>query len=531
MALDSAGNIYLFSFVTFAESSSPRLIALDREANTIWEHTYEEISHRGPRQPKLLWDGQRLQLLWIARGDLHRASIDANGYLVNYEMAELNFSVDAMDAAIDGSGSVSVALAGPPEEPGLHLLNSNGTSTLVDPEGLQPDIQYDQEGTLHIAWSQRMPEPGDVPLLYGAFPGGRYAPDSIRSIATPRPIGTASFVGPTIGLDNENAYIFWSMIFYSGPNAGTIEANFAHFPKGDTVSGVKEQSLRVPYGYTLPYEALESTLISGPRVDLGSANDLGGTDITQSFPNTVASDELVVAVLARLGYTMRKTKPQVAAVYFGEGDANTYQQLSFTPTSSTSPTIVSDTQEHLYLTWLERGDAAGWGIYFSSTASDLKEALRGVNTSDVASVTVETVFGLVAGALLVPFSLAWAVPAIVVLMLTSRLRRSEDNLVGGGAFAGLALALLVLWGIKLSILPGIHDYVPFSAWIPIIPDWLYEPMRIGIPVVIAILSALAAWRYLVRKQDNSPYKFIVIYAVVDGMLTMAIYGLFIYGAV
>lgn len=479
VVLDDAGNIYILSFVTFEDGSSPRVIALDRGANTIWEHTYKEISHRGPRQPRILWDGQLLRLFWIARGDLHRASVDAAGNLVSYQIPELGFSVDAIDVAIDRPGVASVALAGPSGEPGFHLLNLNGTTTLVDPEGVQPDIQYDQEGILHATWSRRTSEPGDVPLLYGAFPGGLITPESIRSVATPRLVGTASFVGPTLGLDNENAYVFWSTTFYSGPNAGTIESKYAHFPKGAALSDSKEQPLLVPYGFTLPYKALEGTLVSGPRVDLSSANDLGGADITQSYPNTVASDELVVAVLARLGYPMRKTKPQVAAVYFSEGDANTYQQLSFTPTGSTSPTIMSDTQGHLYLTWLERGDAAGWGIYFSSTAADLKEALRGVNLGDMASVTAETVFGLLSGALLVPISLAWAAPALVVLALTSRFWRSEDNLIGGGAFAGLALALLVLWGIKLSLLPGIQDYVPFTAWVPIIPDWLHDPLRIG----------------------------------------------------
>ena len=53
----------------------------------------------------------------------------------------------------------------------------------------------------------------------------------------------------------------------------------------------------------------------------------------------------------------------------------------------------------------------------------------------------------------------------------------------------------------------------------------------GIPVLIALLSLLgAAW--LTPKDDESPLlKFIIFYIVLDGLLTMAVYGVLIYAAV
>lgn len=530
MAIDPSGRIYLFSFVTPDDNTYPHLIALDRHANPIWEQTYLEIPLRGPGHPKLVWDGNQLQLFWIVHGDLHRATATPNGDLVDHHVLDIDQPVDTIDVVATSRGSVSVWLAGPPENPGLYTLDPYlEVLTLVDSQGVRPSIRYDKSGTLHAAWAQWNPEQSDVPFRYGTYPGGQYSPDSEATVVVPRLSGTTSLFGPTLGLAGQEAYIFWSTTTFSGLEAGKIEAKYVHIPVGEPSFDAEEHILRVPSGYTLVYREVESLLGSGPRVELGSAPELAGTAITEISPNSAPSNELVVAMHARLSYPMRKTRPQIGAVYFQEGLADAYQGLSFTPTNSTSPTILTDEQGHLYVNWLEKGDAEGWGVYFSSTASDLRKALSGLDSTDVTRLTAETLFGLATGALLLPISLAWAVPALIVLVLTARLRTFEDDLEGTGAFLGLALALLVLWLIKLGILPSIQDYVPFSAWIPIIPIWLYTPLRIGVPIFIVVLSALAAWRYLVSRREGSPYKFIVIYAVVDGVLTMAIYGVFIYG--
>lgn len=531
MAIDSSGRIYLFSFVTSDDGTYPHMIALDRQANPIWEQTYRDVPARGARHPKLVWDGVQLQLFWIVHGELHRAIASPGGDLVSHHVFDLGLQVDAIDVAASSQGLVSVWLAGPRENPGLYALDLDHEElTLVDPQGIRPSLQYDAEGTLHTSWAQWLPGDNDVPILYGAFPGGRYSPDAVATAVELRFSGTTSLFGPVLGLDKQQAYIFWSKTVFSGLEAGKIEAKYVHFPIGEQSSGVDERILRVPSGYTLDYQEVESLLESGPRVELISAPELAGTAITEISPNSAPADELVIAMLARLSYPMRKTRPQISAVYFEEGVADAYQELSFTPTSSSSPTILSDAQGRLYTNWLEKGDTDGWGVYFSSTAPDIQEALRGLDSTDVSRLTTETLFGMAAGALLLPISLAWAVPALIVLILTARLRTSEDDLEGTGAFLGLGLALLVLWLIKLAILPSIQSYVPFSAWIPIIPTWLEIPLRIGVPIIIVILSTLVAWRYLASRREGSPYKFVVIYAVIDGILTMAIYGLFIYGA-
>jgi hypothetical protein len=531
MAIDSSGRIYLFSFVTSDDGTYPHMIALDRQANPIWEQTYRDIAARGARHPKLVWDRAHLQLFWIVQGELHRAIASPGGDLVSHHVFDLGLQVDAIDVAANSDGLVSAWLAGPRENAGLYALDLKSDElTLIDPQGIRPSLRYDASRTLHAAWAQWLPGDNNVPIQYGSFPGGRYSPDAVATAVVLRFSGTTSLFGPILGLDKQQAYIFWSKTVFSGLEAGKIEAKYVHFPIGEPSSGVDERILRVPSGYSLDYQDVEHLLESGPRVELGSAPELGGTAITEISPNSTTGDELVIAMLARLSYPMRKTRPQISSVYFQEGVAEAYQELSFTPTNSSSPTILSDAQGRLYVNWLERGDENGWGVYFSSTASDIQEALSGLDSSDVSRLTTETLFGMAAGALLLPVSLAWAVPALIVLVLTARFRTFEDDLEGTGAFLGLGLALLILWLIKLAILPSIQSYVPFSAWIPIIPTWLETPLRIGVPILIVVLGALVAWRYLATRREGSPYKFLVIYAVIDGILTMAIYGLFIYGA-
>ncbi len=246
--------------------------------------------------------------------------------------------------------------------------------------------------------------------------------------------------------------------------------------------------------------------------------------------NPADDPELVVAIHARLAYLMRNRQSQVGAVFFRGGSPASYQQLSFTPASSTHPAIYSDESGQLYLTWLEKGELPGWAVYFASTAPDIREALNKLTSDDVARLAADTTFGLVSGALLIPLALVWIAPAMIVLGLTSVVRRPGEGLSGLGTMAGLTLALMTLWGIKLGFLPGMLEHVPFSAWLPAIPSWLNSPLRLGVPVLIGGLSILVARYYAHRRVESSPFLFLIVYAVLDGVLTMAVYGGMVYAA-
>ena len=535
VAFDDAGRIYLFMISARDDVSNLRIVALDRQANIVWDRTDEEIELTHPAKPQILWDGKALQLFWLNDHQLYNAQVDVTGHLLEPPtLLSEETTVSHYGVGSNTSGSMAVWYAGPRDEPGLYALptgNLTGEATLVDAAGVRPSLRYDDSGTLHVIWAHHPPGTGDKPFFYAAYPDGQYRPGQERVVATPRAVGTTVLEGPQLGLDGQYAYVFWTLIFYSGMEAGTARAEYVYFPRGQPSSVSSVHQWSVPYSYYLPYQAFqESDLKAGARVPLGSDFRGDATYITEITANSASEQELVITFHARLAYLMRKQQLQVSAGFFQDGALTGYQLLSFTPSSSTYPAIFSDEAGQLYLTWLEKGALPGWAVYFASTAPDLRRALNNVTTDDVGRLSAETAFGVLIGSVLIPFAMVWIVPSLVVLALTGRIRGTGERLTSHGTMVSLALALITLWIVKMVILPGMFEYVPLSAWLPIIPSWLNPLLQLGVPLLIAGLAIAAARYYTGRKAEYSVFLFMVIYAVVDAILTMAVYGVLVYAA-
>lgn len=535
VAIDKDGHIYIFSLSALNDSSQIRIIALDQRAEILWDGIYEEIDLKRPGKPKILWDGEYLQLFWLSDEKLYNTQIDTSGRLLSPAMLISGETlVGHYDVAYNPIASTAVWYSGTLEEPGLYSLLLNGLTgkpTLVDADGVLPDLQFDAAGTLHAVWAHFPPGPGEKPFYYAAYPEGDFQTGNEAVIVAPRLFGTMVLEGPELGLDRQNAYIFWSSIYFSGLRSGTAETRYVYFTKGQSTTVSPAQLLNVPFEYDLEYQAIQnSPLKAGSRVPMGPGFYGGGFYIIQVAANPSSDQELVIVFHARIAYLMHKVKSQISAVFFQDGVPNGYQQLSFSPTSSSTPAIFSDNESQLYLTWLEKGELPGWIVYFASTAPDMEENLRSLTWDDLARLSAETVFGLATGALLIPIGLAWVVPSLIALALTTRIIRVKENVASLGSSVSFAIAFLVLWGIKIGVLPGILDYVPFSAWIPSISSWMYAPLRLGVPVLIGVFSLLAAWYYANRRENQSIFVFMIMYAIVDGILSMAIYGVFIFAS-
>ncbi len=532
---DGDGQTYIFLMSPGMGASHPRVLSLDGQAKTVWDRTYEEIELAVSKEPRMLWDGDVLQLFWIAGNGLYNLQLDASGNLLGPpKLLSGKTTVGHYDVASNTSGSIAIWYAGTRDEPGLYALppgDLTGEATLVDPEGIRPSLQYDDTGTLHVIWTRDPSGGGSKPYLYAAYPDSTYPPGAETIVVAPRVIGTTVLDGPHLGLDREHVYILWSMTFFSGLDAGTSKAYYAYFQKGRPSSVSPVNQLFVPYAYDLIYEAMpDSDLKAGERVYLSPEFRGGSNYIIAMKTNPTADQELVVVLQARQAYLMRQTRSQVSAVFFQDGAPTAYQQLSFTPSSPTSPAIISDDEGRLSLTWLEKGELPGWAVYFASTAPDIREALSNITRDDFGRLTAETLFGLLSSAVLIPFALAWLLPAILVLALTSRIREAHDRLASPGVIVSLSLTFIVYFISKLGTLPEMRSYLPFSAWIPFIPPWLYFPLRLGVPLLSAGLALLVAWFYTYRKMKNSIFLFLAIFAIVDGLITMAVYGVLVYGA-
>ena len=536
VTFDSDGNLFLFFISPDDQVSHLRIIALDNRTQVLWDRTYDDIDLSSPSMPRIAWSNGVLQLFWIDSDSLFTTRVANTGEITNSSIPlSDDVKVDHYDIAINSEGGIAIWFAGSRDEPGLYTLpvnDINGAPILVDDRGIHPDLTFDHADRLHVTWARYPPGAGDKPLLYAAYPNGVFQPGKAINVAVPRIIGTSILQGPKIGLDSQNAYIFWSLIYFSGEEAGTAETHYVHFPQGQPSSTSSETLLSVPYSYDLPYQPFpESPLKAGSRIPIGPGQPGGSFYVTEVETNSSAEGELVVTMQPWMGYLMNKTKTQVTAAYFQNGEPTSYQILSFTPSSSTLPAIFSDGEHHLYVTWLEKGELPGWAVYLSSTAPKIKDVLDKLTSDDIGRVTADVTFGFLTGALLIPMGLAWILPSVLALALFSRVLKVRENQVSVGSIVSTIFAMIVLWIVKLGVLPGMVDYVPFSAWIPILSEWLILPLRIGVPLLAAIFSLLVAWYLLKRRSESSIYAFLLIYAAVDAVLTLGVYGVLVLAAI
>jgi len=534
MALDDAGTIYLFLFSGDEDAYTPRVIALDRRTDVIWDRTYEMALKR-PDQSRVLWDGGVLQLYWLSDQKLYNAQLETGtGDLLSSPiLLSGDVAVVSYDVTQGTGGALTIWYAGSQESPGLYALPPGDLSeeaTVVDPQGILPSVQYDSTGTLHATWSHYPPGENHPQFFYATYQDGLYVPGQETMVLEPR-VGTSRVYGPWLALDERNVYLLWTVIPRIGPSAGMAATYYMHFPLGQPDSASSVSQLVIPYTYHLNYQSLpESGLETGPGVILGPDSPGGNRFISELAIDPAQATEVAMAFHTQLAYLRRKEQGQVSTLFFRNGTPFAYQQISFTPASSGYPAILSDPAGQLYITWLESGADSGYDVYFSSTASDIREALAGITWGDVGQLGAETLFGLLGGAMLVPLALAWVVAPLVVLGITSVIRRREESFTSPGVIISLTLAIVAYWVSKLALMPTIQDYVPFSAWVPFMPSALGLPLQVGVPVLISGLALAVAWRYTYGHERPSPFFFLLIFVAVDGILTMAVYGVTFYSA-
>jgi hypothetical protein len=371
-----------------------------------------------------------------------------------------------------------------------------------------------------------------VRFFYAAYPGAEYNPEGEIEIYSENVTPTSVLHGPWLGMDQTTVYILWTMELRTGSRAGSIEAQYHSFPLGSPTAATNPEFLYVPSEYRIPYQPVEwAGLNTGPRVMLpGDYSVTSG--VTQVDVNPGIENELAVAIFSQVEYMWRQVNGQVSTVYFKDGELTSYQLLSFSSVSSSAPGILSDDSHNLYVTWLQKSAQPGFQVYFTSTAPHIKSALNRLTGGDAGRLALETLFGMLIGALLSPLAGAiWILAPVAVILITAPIRRDNENqVISIGTVISLGAALAVYWMVKLGSLPDARTYVPFSAWIPIISDSLGMVLRILVPILIGAIAIAISWRFTFQRNLKSALYFLVIYTAVDALLSMAIYGVLFYGA-
>ncbi|MCP4543788.1 MAG: hypothetical protein GY832_42285 [Chloroflexi bacterium] len=272
IALDDTGGIYLFSTRKEANGHHPHIIALNRQAEIIWERTLDVVLVK-PDQAQIHWDGQALVLFWIDDQSLYAAQVDTSGNLHAKPTLLSREKVGSCDIAAR-SNSITIWYGGTRRNPGVYTLpfqNPTGEATLVDAEGIHPAAQYDDEGRLHATWLNYAHGPVEPRLYYAAYPGSVYVPEQQILVAEPYIRSDSELQGPWLGLDQQHVYLFLLEGIRSGRGVNKTDVKYVYFPQNEPRLASEPNSIVVPRTAELVYEALpEKGLAAGQRVPLTS---------------------------------------------------------------------------------------------------------------------------------------------------------------------------------------------------------------------------------------------------------------------
>ena len=542
MALDAEQNTY-FVLLESGETSAEKhftVLARDPNAFPLWQHSLENIFLHRPDSPQLIWDGEKLHLFWIDEEHLYSLSLDSGGnILAAPQILSGNIATASYSLAQDNdSGAYMLWIAGARKTPGVYALSSleaDRDIRLVDAEGIRIQLRYDHDDALHATWVRYPVGYGSTEIFYAAYPAGadwnKISPTAVRELAVSP---SNSLSGPMMGIDATGVYVFWTVVVRSGLESGAVQTEYTYFPLGQPEDAIRPSVIAAPSIYALQYEYLSnSPLDVGERVSMHGSNIPRTVDLVEILPNPVQADELAIVFRSPTQHLWRKVKEQVNMAYFYEGEPSSYQPLSFTTTLSTSPNILNSPDRHLYVTWLEKVETDWYAVYFASTAPAIEEALSHSTSRELGRVAAQMIFGILVGILLAPIAAGvWMVAPLGALFITSPLRKIGSNRTRDiFTWISLALAVFAFWLGKLATLPGMMDYVPFSAWIPEISHFWAEILRWAVPLIFMLFSLFVAWYHTYRVGNKTSLYFLLIYIGVDSLLTAAVYAVLIYGTI
>ncbi len=533
LVIGEGGTIYTFLIAADGEISRPRIMALNPQAEVLWDKTLDVIIDR-PDKPRLLWVGQSLWLFWLDSNRLYTAKLDpAGSVLEEPRLLSGTYNVDSYSVANDLAGNISVWYAGARQAPGVYALTLNSSDiepAMVDMLGIRPAIQYDLEGGLHASWAQHPPGFGEPKILYADYQNGHFSDGQEDTMARPLMAPTSALRGPFLGLDQTTATVIWAVEVRTGTEAGRTDTNYLSFPLGAPELAGEPARLMVPAGLMEEYEPVPGLdLQAGERVSLPPGEYPGTSSLQGIIFNPVITNEMVMAFESTLPHLWRKAASQISTLFSQDGIPVHYQLLSFSRTASSAPAIISDEDGYLYITWIEPGET-GFSVYLASTSPTIVESLGSITFKDLRLLTGETIFGLLSGVALSPIVvLLWMIIPLFIIAITGPIRRGNDQLSNPGTIISLGLAFIAYMLIKIATTPEFGVYVPFSAWLPV-PEWLQAPLQYLVPVGITIFALWATWKFVYSKGTHSLLFLAALFMVFDGVITLSIYGIIFLGA-
>ncbi len=536
MLLSMDGDVYALLSETEAEASTSTLNLVHFETRTGTANLAPiDVPLQLPKQLDLVWEDSDLRLYWVDRESLYTARVSTAGSVLEEpELLSGAGSVGSFSLALFPDGQTSLWFAGTRANPGVYVLNDafGDNPVRIDEQGIKIHTKVDQTGTLHAGWVHYPYGYEATQIRYAAYEPG-IPPDEVQvQLVQKLQLGTSTTLDDfALGLDEKDIYFFWTTIVRSGLESGTVRSLYVDFPVGQVIPDAPPREIWVPTIYSLDFRKMPGGFDVGQRVSLSSIDFPATNELQNISTNPVVHDETVIVFRSPAQHLWRKTRLQVNLVYMRDGKPFAYQPLSFTPTSSSFPNVVSNLNNNLYVTWLEKQENNRYSVYLASTEPTMMASLDVLTLKEIGYIALESAFGMLIGVLLAPIAAAvWMIAPLLVLLLFSPLGRVRSEKASNViTVISLIVAVGLVWNTKLAVFPAMFEYVPFSAWIPEIPKNTGLVLQVLVPAITLVVSSLVAWHFTFRRGNYSSLYFILIYIGIDAMFTTSIYSVLIYG--
>jgi hypothetical protein len=296
MAFNGEGEMALLAFDRVGSDYYPKIITLNRGGEILGERVLDILIDK-PGKTHMYWEGDELTFIWIDNQQLFLAFIDSSGNILGTPtLLSGEATVGSFNLATAPDGLRHLWFGGTRGLPGIYAMTIDekpNEPVLVDSLGMNPSVQFDGEGALHAAWIL-FPE-GEVNphLYYASYPDGSVEPERQAMVAAVSIRVDSNLVGPSLGVDSHQIYLFWNEEVRSGRRANRGTGMLVHFPVNQPELASEAELVLIPQIQELLYEdPPESELVIGSQMRLEAG------DYPQVSPDLIqvsaTTDEAIV---------------------------------------------------------------------------------------------------------------------------------------------------------------------------------------------------------------------------------------------
>lgn len=375
-------------------------------------------------------------------------------------------------------------------------------NTLLVPDVWEMAAVSDNQGRMHLAWAT-FPTYNEREIWYGYFLPQGSALETATSLTRIALVTQAGQLlgAPTIGLDDEYGYVFWTV-----EERGRLSASYlyyASFPLSDP-AGYSIERVSIPPLVEPAYAPYAGVYGYQYLAGQGETRLRGSRYSAEAHAMPGQNPELPVAFTLLPGREYQG-RLRVALAIFQKGELVGYQLVNVPRGASLKPAVVADPDRNLHLVWLETRAFEDYAVYYASTAPQVKEALKGVTAWEVVDWVLGSLTSLSLVLLYLPLFFAWIIIPFFGLLLF-HLFTGEGELVNLKAWIALGLAVLVY-------LLAVFYYPPSQEGGRFIQ---------GVPTLgTGILAWIVASLYLWRAQTRSLFLAFLVFSSSQGFLRLA----------